>query len=133
MLKRTVTLVSLMITCLIGLSGCVAVVAAGGAAGGVAYVRGELQMQLDQPAHEVNSAVEDAAKEMELFQVERKRDLIGGQFVYRNAQDQKITITTEAQGQQITQLSIRVGIFGDQQQSQVILDRIRSHLPKGAK
>ena len=127
MLKR-LWIILLMSAGLAGLSGCVAVVAAGGAASGVAYVRGELQMQLEHPAKDVNAAVDAAAKELELFQLEGKRDLIGGRFVYRNAQDQKITIITEAHGQQITELRIRVGLFGDQQQSQVLLDAIRSQL-----
>lgn len=120
----------LFILCMIPilLGGCVAVVAAGGAAGGVAYVRGELKLVVEEPIRAVHDAVREAGKELELHAVSAETDLLGGKFIFRNAQDEKITVSTEAETTKSTELSIRVGLFGDQQQSQLILDRIRGHL-----
>ncbi|MGC9452158.1 MAG: DUF3568 family protein [Oceanipulchritudo sp.] len=126
---RPLFLLSLLLLVPLAFSGCVAVVAAGGAAAGtVAYVRGELQIVLDDPVKNVNDAVEQTAEALELYTISRERDLLAGKFVYRNAQDEKITIKTEAQTRQMTKLGIRVGVFGDQQQSQLILDEIRRRL-----
>jgi uncharacterized membrane protein len=110
------------------LGGCVAVVAAGGAAGGVAYIKGELRVTLDEPVTAVNNAVEAAGEDLELNRISGNRDLMGGKFIFRNAQDEKITITTTAETDETTKLEIRVGLFGDEQKSQLILDRIRGKL-----
>ncbi len=53
---------------------------------------------------------------------------MGGKYIYRNAQDEKITITTESESSETTTLRIRVGLFGDQQKSQLILREIRGEL-----
>lgn len=110
------------------MSGCVAVVAAGGAAGGVAWVRGELQVPLESKVQDVNQAVAEAGKDLGLHPISQEKDLLSGEFVFRNAQDEKIVVTTEAQTSASTLLGIRVGLFGDQAQSQLILDKIKSHL-----
>lgn len=118
----------LLLPLLLFMPGCVAVVAGAGAAGGVAYVRGELQAVLDQPAARVNEAVRAAGEALELQRISSESDRLGGKFVYRNARDEKIVVTSEAQTASTTQLGIRVGVFGDQTQSQLILDRIRKQL-----
>ncbi len=110
------------------LTGCVAVVAAGAAGGGVAYVRGELQAQLDADVTRVNTAVERAGHDLQLHAITQERDKLGGKFTYRNAKDQKITITTKALTAETATVGIRVGVFGDQTQSMLILDRIRARL-----
>lgn len=127
---KSKTLLHLLILSLIPvfLGGCVAVVAAGGAAGGVAYIKGELRVTLDETVTDVSNAVEEAGEELELNRISGDRDLMGGKFVFRNAQDQKITVTTTAETEATTELKIRVGLFGDEQKSQLILDRIRDNL-----
>jgi hypothetical protein len=127
---KSKALLNLLILSLIPvfLGGCVAVVAAGGAAGGVAYIRGELQVTLDERVADVNDAVEAAGKDLELNRISGERDQMGGKFIFRNAQDEKITITTTAETDATTKLGIRIGLFGNEQQSMLILDRIRDNL-----
>lgn len=127
---KSKALLNLLILSLIPvfMGGCVAVVAAGGAAGGVAYIRGELQVTLDETVADVNDAVEAAGKDLELNRISGERDQMGGKFIFRNAQDEKITITTTAETNATTNLGIRIGLFGNEQQSLLILDRIRDNL-----
>jgi hypothetical protein len=120
--------VFLLLAILPALAGCLAVVAAGGAAGGMAYIKGELLVELEKEVTAVNNAIEKAGQRLELHPISAERDLMGGKFVFRNAQDEKITVTSTARTSKGTELSIRVGMFGDQQRSQMILDRIRKEL-----
>ena len=129
-MKRA-TIVSLVLMAITGMlvtSGCVAVVAASGAAGGVAWVRGELQVPLEAHVSKVNGAIEEAGKDLGLHPISKEKDLLSGKDVFRNAQDEKITVTSEAQTSESTMVGIRVGMFGDQAQSQLILDKIRGNL-----
>lgn len=109
-------------------SGCVAVVAAGGAAGGVAYVGGQLKTQLAEEVEDVNEAVLDAMDDFDFSRIEAATDNLGGKFVYRSAKDRKITITTSATSDETTELGIRIGILGDKDQSRMLLDAIRDEL-----
>lgn len=128
-MKRRSWLLSLMLLSLLPvISGCVAVVAAGGAAGGVAYVRGELQATLDEPVTAVNEAVIEAGEALGLNSISAAGDKLGGEFVFRNAQDEKVTIQTEPVTEKSTELGIRIGLFGDQARSQLILDAIKEEL-----
>ena len=110
------------------LQGCVAVVAAGGAAGGVAYVRGELRTLLEEDVETVNDAVVEAGDSLGLKRISADGDRMGGKYIYRNAQDEKITIKSESATSETTELRIRVGLFGDEQKSQLILREIRKAL-----
>lgn len=110
------------------LQGCVAVVAAGGAAGGVAYAKGELRTLFEEDVEAVNEAVVEAGDGLGLKQISAEGDRMSGKYVYRNAQDEKITITTESETSETTELRIRIGLFGDQQKSQLILQEIRKEL-----
>ena len=118
----------MMILILPLLQGCVAVVAAGGAAGGVAYVRGELRTLLEEDVETVNDAVVEAGDSLGLKRISADGDRMGGKYIYHNAQDEKITIKSESETSETTELRIRVGLFGDQQKSQLILREIRKAL-----
>lgn len=109
-------------------TGCVAVLAAGAGAGTVAYVRGQLnaplEASLDKSAKAVGSAIED----MQYNLISEKKDATSAVFVARNAQDDKITITLTRQTDNVTNVAIRVGMFGDEQLSQTVLDAIKKRL-----
>jgi len=46
----------------------------------------------------------------------------------RNAKDEKITIIVEKEGEGVTALRIRVGVFGNEALSRSILDTIKGNL-----
>ena len=94
----------------------------------VEWVRGTMTAYETKPIEKVNMAISKAVGKMGLIHVSSSTDLVVGQFVYRNAKDEKITISTKAQGEKTTRISIQVGAMGDETQSNLILKRIREEL-----
>lgn len=111
---------------LIGMPGCVAVVAGAGAAGAVAYVRGELEANLDHNYESTVEATRRAISELGFAQISEKKDALAAVFVARTALDKKIEIRLANPGNRLTNIKIRVGVFGDEQLSLSILDKIKA-------
>jgi hypothetical protein len=126
--RNPIWLIGMLLCLNLVFSGCVAVAVAGGAAGGVAWVKGELQVTQAADVTRMNEAVDAACADLDLIQISKATDKLGGKFVYRNSKDEKVSIVTEYQTEEATLLKIRIGMFGDQQQSQVILDAIQAKL-----
>lgn len=112
----------------LALGGCVAVAVGAGAAGAVAYIRGELQESLSADVIQVQAATEEAIEELKFFPLSAKKDALTGVFEMRSARDDKITIVVEKQGEGVTKVRIRVGPFGDETMSRSILDAIKRNL-----
>jgi hypothetical protein len=112
---------------LAGSTGCV-VVAAGAGAGAVAYVRGDLDTTVNADYEKVVSAAREAVSELEFAKVSDNKDALKAVLVSRTAQDKKVEITLQNTGKKITNVKIRVGVFGDEQLSISILDKIKSNL-----
>jgi len=112
-------------------SGCflVAVGAAGAAgAGTVAYVRGELDATLGNPYDDVVNAVNNAIGQLQFAKVRETKDAFSSKIIARTAEDKKIDILIKKEADAITQLSIRIGFFGDEEKSRAILDKVKSDL-----
>lgn len=124
----TVFGLALLLAALPALSGCFAVVAAGAGAGTVAYVRGELETSLGDNYSKVVDATRTALKELEFARVSENKDALKAVFVSRTALDKKVEVTVEKVGDKSTKVKIRVGLFGDEQLSVSILDKIKSNL-----
>ena len=111
-----------------GLSGCVAVVAAGAATTGVLYVRGELRSTVDAGVPAVIASAERAVKDMGLSLVSATSDEAEGEVVARTAQDRRVLIRARSESENVTRYTIRVGTFGDESLSRMIDDKIRAGL-----
>ena len=111
-------------------TGCVGfVVGAGVAAGGtVAYVMGELKSEEPHDFRATWNATEHAVKDLKYFVIETHHDDISGKFILRNSYDQKIQIVVDSMNMNLTEVRIRVGVFGDQTLSRLVLEKIHSHL-----
>lgn len=107
-------------------TGCVATKTA--AKDTVSWVRGSLDVVLDNPLDRVGTASTNAVKNMKFSNVESKVDVVSGQITARTAQDTKIEILLTKVGEKTTQVSIRVGVFGDEALSRLILDEIKKNL-----
>lgn len=112
---------------LAGSTGCV-VVAAGAGAGAVAYVRGDLDSTVNADYEKVVAAAREAVGALEFAKVSDHKDALKAVLVSRTAQDKKVEITLQNTGKKITSVKIRVGLFGDEQLSIAILDKIKSNL-----
>jgi Protein of unknown function (DUF3568) len=112
---------------LLTLSGCL-LAAAGAGAGAVAYVRGDLETNLDKDYSKVVDAARSAVKDLEFAKVSENKDALKAVMVSRTAMDKKVEIIITNSGKKLTNIKIRVGLMGDQELSQSILDKIKSEL-----
>jgi hypothetical protein len=111
--------------------GCVvaAVGVAGAAgAGSVAYVRGELDAHLGSPFEVVAAAAEKAVVQLQLYKVSETKDAFSEKILARDAEDKKIEITADKEADNLTKLTIRIGMFGDEEKSHAILEKVNANL-----
>ncbi|HSH09890.1 MAG TPA: DUF3568 family protein [Oceanipulchritudo sp.] len=94
----------------------------------VDWVRSSLRMDLEENFLDVNEAVERACKDLKLVKGSAEADLVTSKFVYFNAKEETITITTNWIDQDNTEILVQVGLMGDRRQSQVIMDQILKRL-----
>lgn len=130
MLKRQVLLIVMLTGSMLLLQGCVVAAVGLGAAGTIAYVRGDLQAVESEGIDEVYEAALKALKELELLPTSKSKDALGAEIVTYDAQDKKITIVLKSDADGTTKLSIRVGVFGSETKSRLIYQKIRDNLQK---
>ena len=123
-----VTAAVLSISVLGATSGCLAVAAAAGAAGAVAYVRGELAATLSSDMARAQNATDQAIAQLGFAEVSDRRSAVDGVFIARTAADKKIEINLEKVADNVTRIRIRVGLIGDESLSMQILDRVKANL-----
>lgn len=111
--------------------GCVLFVAgaaAGAGAAGYAYIEGVLKSTEQAPLDRAWTATLGAMKDLEFPVTKQSKDALTGHITARNASDKKIDIDLKKVSDKATEISIRVGTFGDENLSRVILDKIKKRL-----
>ncbi len=106
-------------------TGCVAVVAAGAAAGGVGYVRGDLEGYVNAPLTKALAACNAALVRAKYPKINEDASATSATVIARTVDDTKVTIRLKQVTESTTEISIRFGVFGDQQLSQVLMTDIR--------
>jgi hypothetical protein len=110
------------------LSGCLAVVAGGTAAGTVAYVKGDSEAVVDATVPVAYQTALSVVNEMGLSVINDESDETSAVINCRNAKDEKITITMDSQTTATTRIRVRHGLFGNEKVSGRILTDITSRL-----
>lgn len=109
-------------------SGCFIVAAGAAGAGAVAYVRGELQVSLPNDYENVVRATNRAIEQLQFVKISERKDALSDKVEARTAQDKKIVIELTKVADKLTKVEIRVGLVGNEQVSQTILDKIKANL-----
>jgi hypothetical protein len=111
-------------------SGCVALAvgAAGGVAGAV-YVMGKLKDEVDHDVPTVHAATLTALKDLGLNPSEDKIDKVSAHLESEFADGKHVWIDLESMAEARTNLTIRVGITGDEARARKIHEAIKRHLP----
>jgi len=130
MRKKQVILIILLAGMLMLNEGCMIAAVGLGAAGTIAYVRGDLQAVESESIDDVYEATLEALKELELLPTRKSKDALGAEIVTYDAQDKKITIRLKSAAEKTTKLSIRIGVFGSETKSRLIYQKIRENLQK---
>lgn len=92
------------------------------------YVRGDLLAALDKDHAAVSDATRVAIKGLEFAIISDRAGAAGTVIVARTAVDKKVEISLTDAGKNLTDIKIRVGVFGDEQLSRAVLDKIRAAL-----
>ncbi|MHC4559633.1 MAG: DUF3568 family protein [Planctomycetota bacterium] len=130
MRKKQVLLIVMLVSTGVLLQGCMVVAVGVGAAGTIAYVRGDLEAVESESIDVVYEATLQAVEELGLNVTKKLKDALSATIVARDAQDKKITIRLKTTAEETTKLSIRIGVFGNETKSRLIYQKIRDYLPK---
>jgi len=109
-------------------TGCFIVAAGAAGAGTVAYVRGELDANIDRGYEATVQATERAVADLQFTKTGETKDGISATITSRTAQDKKVEIIVTRMGDNLTKIQIRIGFFGNELISRTILDRIKADL-----
>jgi len=130
MRKKQAFLIMMLAGAAMLLDGCMLAAVGIGAAGTVAYVRGDLESVESENIDSVYEAALKALQELELRPTRKSKDALGAEIITYDAQDKKITIRLKSAAEGTTKLSIRIGVFGSETKSRLIYQKIRENLHK---
>jgi len=108
--------------------GCMIAAVGVGAAGTVAYLKGDLEAVEASDINTVHKATLKALDELELHVISKSKDLLSAEIIARDAADQKVTINLKATTENTTKVSIRIGFFGSETKSRFIYQKIHDNL-----
>jgi hypothetical protein len=134
MIQRRLQLVALLCCFLIGLSACsrkwavigAAVAAAG--AGTYYYVKGDLQRNYEAPMDKTWEATIKAVEALKLSVESQKHDALTGVIKGKMADEKSFEINLKRIGDNLTEVGVRIGTFGDRERSEAIHNKIHSML-----
>ncbi len=105
-------------------SACALLLVGAGAAGGTAYVMGELKTTKEMSLDVAWSRTQAAIQELEFFTTSEAKDALSAKLTARTAGDKKVQITLNKHSDTLTESRIRVGMIGDEALSRLILGKI---------
>ena len=120
-LVLTLTLSSILIT-----SGCI--VAAVGVIGAAFYAKSDQKIMLKNTPTEIAAATEEAFLDLKITKLSSAASDLESEVTGRDADGKKITVTSKSKDDGFSSISIRVGMFGDDGMSDIILREIKSNL-----
>ena len=110
-------------------TGCAAALIGGAAgAGAVLYSKGDLKSTEKGSVEEVYQASLEAMDKMKLETVAKNADSLNATILAKMENGDNVDIKIEQKPNDLTELKIRVGAFGDESKARVILDEIRRQL-----
>ena len=110
------------------MGGCGLLVGAAAGTAGAAYVSGDLESKTQAPPRDVIVAAERALSDFNISSGPAKVTAVDGEIIGHTADDTRVKISADAKDGMETDVSIRVGVFGDEQLSRRIWDRMQTYL-----
>ena len=129
MFNRNVVLMSALILNLFLNAGCFAVViGAAAGAGGIAFIKGILTQNVDYDVKKVHEASLKAVKDLALNVSSDQLDVHASMIKGSYPDGKNFSIQLEALTERATNIMIRIGVFGDEERSRMILNAILKRL-----
>src|SRR5262249_24901695 len=73
-------------------------------------------------------AVQSAPADLEFRPLDQEKDALEAFIVGAMADKREVKVKLRSRGQNLTEFSVKVGYFGDEEKSRVVLDRIKKNL-----
>ena len=134
MVKRRLQWVAVLCCLLIGLSACSrkwAVIGAAAAAVGAGtyyYVKGDLERNYEAPMDKTWEATIKSIEELKLTVESQNHDALSGVIKGKMADEKGFEINLKRIGENLTEVGVRIGTFGDRVRSEAIHNKIHSLL-----
>ena len=112
-------------------TGCMLVLLGGAAAGATATVmhrEGELLSELEAEPPDIIKATERAFRDLIWTKESAQSSATDGTATARTATGKEVAVTVKRQAEAVCQISIRIGTFGDENLSLLLLDKIKFFL-----
>ncbi|MGD9688884.1 MAG: DUF3568 family protein [Phycisphaerales bacterium] len=127
--RSTLLVAPVLVAAILPLGGCLVAAVGAGAAAGVgtyAYVTGRLETTQEVAFERAWSATEAGIADLQFTVVEKKKDAIYGELRAKMADGTAVKVTLQPASDTTTNFSIRVGTFGDEAKSQLVMDKIKA-------
>ena len=134
MFKKRLQLVAMLCCFIIGLSACsrkwavIGAAAAAVGAGAYYYVKGDLKRNYEAPMDVTWEATIKSVEELKLTVESQKHDGLSGVITGKTADEKGFEINLKRLGENLTEVGVRIGTFGDRAKSEAIHDKILSKL-----
>ena len=109
-------------------SGCIPLLVGAAAGAGVAYVKGTLEANFERPIKTVHKASLAALKSLKIEIKEENFSQHSSRIRAEYPDGTKVSVDGDALTEHTAKIAIRVGVFGDQTKSEMILDEIKKRL-----
>jgi hypothetical protein len=110
-------------------SGCGALVLVGGAGtSAIAFATGELRSTEETPLATLDEACRSAIEALGYEKIETQRKADRVRWRARKAGGDPVDIRLQAESPELTELRIRIGVFGDETRSRLLLEQIHQSL-----
>jgi hypothetical protein len=83
---------------------------------------------VDARPDKVTYAASKACEDLKLAGIESSASLVDGKVTAKTAQGDAVSINVEQAGDNVSKVSIHIGVTGDEAVSKQLVDRIRDHL-----
>ena len=117
-----------MFFALFHLAGCGVLILGGAAAGTVGYVSGDLNATLEGGFQSVVEATDSAISDNSIKEISKDANQNSVAYELRTPQDDKVLLTITRASKDLTNVTVRVGVFGDEPLSLHILDEIKTRV-----
>lgn len=129
---RNVTIAVLISGLMLQMTGCAVLLlggaAAGAAAAGVMYHEGELRADIETSPPDVIKATERAFRDLIWTKESARSSATDGLATARTATGKEVTVTVNRKTENISNIGIRIGTFGDENLSRLLYDKIKFFL-----
>ena len=126
---RNVVIAVLISGLMLQMTGCAALLIGGAAAGataaGIMYHEGELRAEIEAPPPAVIKATERAFRDLIWTKESAQSSATDGQATARTATGKEVLVKVNRKTENMSQIGIRIGTFGDENLSRLLYDRIQ--------